>query len=241
MSTIHPSRHEIFQTSLMSALLDGVYEGETTVRDLLGQGDFGIGTFNALDGEMLILDGVCYQLRADGSSSEAALDARSPFAVVTQFTPHTGRDLLPGSTRAEVSDQIDRLTESENYMYALRIEGEFARITMRTVARQTKPFRPLTDATGDEDIIELTDVSGTIVGFRTPLYEKGIGVPGCHAHFVTDDRSGGGHVLDFTLARGRASLCLGTDLRLQLPLTAAFRDADLAPDDLDAQVDTTER
>jgi acetolactate decarboxylase len=240
MSTIHPPRHEVFQTSLMSALIDGVYEGETTVRELLAQGDFGIGTFNALDGEMLILDGVCYQLRADGSSTEASIDARSPFAVVTQFAPHLTRDLAPGSNRPEVSEQIDRLTVSENYMYALRIEGEFERITMRTVAKQTKPFRPLTEATEDEEIIELHNVSGTIVGFRTPLYEKGIGVPGCHAHFVTDDRTGGGHVLDFTLARGSAALCLGTDLRLQLPLTAAFRDAELSPDDLDAQVETTE-
>jgi acetolactate decarboxylase len=155
--------------------------------------------------------------------------------------PHVEADLIPGSLRAEASDQIDRMTASENYMYALRIEGQFEWITMRTVVKQNKPYPPLSEATDEDAMVELHNVSGTIVGFRTPLYEAGIGVPGCHAHFVTDDRAGGGHVLDFKLARGRAALCLGTDLRLQLPLTQAFRDADLAPEDLEAQVNKTER
>jgi acetolactate decarboxylase len=241
MSSIPLIRHEIFQTSLMSALLDGVYEGETTVADVLAQGDFGIGTFNALDGEMLILDGVCYQLRADGSSTEASADARTPYSVATTFVPHVEADLTPGALRAEASEEIDRMTTSENYMYALRIEGEFEWITMRTVVKQSKPYRPLSEATDEDQMVELHHVSGTIVGFRTPLYETGIGVPGCHAHFVTDDRTGGGHVLDFKITRGRAALCLGTDLRLQLPLTEAFGNADLAPEDLEAQLTKTER
>lgn len=238
--TFTSARHEIFQTSLMSALLDGVYDGETTVRELLDTGDFGIGTFNALDGEMLIVDGTCYQLRADGSSTEADLDARSPYAVTTTFVPHVERDLIPGSVRAEASDQIDAMTASANYMYALRIEGEFEWITMRTVVKQSKPYRPLTEATDDDEIVELRGVTGTVVGFRTPLYETGIGVPGCHAHFVTVDRAGGGHILDFKVRSARASLCLGTDLRVQLPLTEAFRNADLAPEDLEAQLEKTE-
>jgi acetolactate decarboxylase len=234
------TRHEIFQTSLMSALLDGVYEGETTVRDLLGQGDFGIGTFNGLDGEMLIIDGACFQVRADGGASESDPGAQLPFAVVTNFVPHVGSALPADVTRAEASSFIDRMTESENYMYALRIEGDFEWITMRTVVKQQKPYRPMMEATNDDEVVELRNVSGVVVGFRTPLYEKGIGVPGCHAHFITDDRSAGGHVLDFQLRSGHAALCLGTDLRLQLPLTDAFRDANLSPDDLDRQLSKTE-
>lgn len=234
------TRHEIFQTSLMSALLDGVYEGDLTVRELLETGDFGIGTFNALDGEMLIVDGTCYQLRADGTSTEASTDSRTPFAVTTTFVPHVERDLVSGSLRAEASTQIDEMTASANYMYALRIDGDFEWITMRTVVKQSKPYRPLTEATDEEEIVELRNVTGTVVGFRTPVYETGIGVPGCHAHFVTEDRTQGGHVLDFKLASARAGLCLGTDLRLRLPLTDAFRDAHLAPEDLAAQLEKTE-
>ncbi|TFC92427.1 MULTISPECIES: acetolactate decarboxylase [Cryobacterium] len=240
MSKFTVSRHEIFQTSLMSALLDGVYEDEMTVRDLLGHGSFGIGTFNGLDGEMLIIDGTCYQLRADGGVSKADLGAYTPYAVVTNFVPHIESDLPNNVVRAEASKFIDKLTASENYMYALRIDGDFEWIRMRTVVKQEKPYRPMVEATDEDAIIELHDVSGVVAGFRTPLYEQGIGVPGCHTHFLTDDRTAGGHVLDFKLRSGTAALCLGTDLRLQLPLTDAFKNANLAPDDLEWQIQKTE-
>lgn len=235
------SRHEIFQTSLMSALLDGVYEGVMTVRDLLQHGSFGIGTFNGLDGEMLILNGTCYQLRADGGVNKADLGAHTPYAVVTNFVPHIESELPANVLRAEASEFIDHMTASENYMYALRIDGDFEWIRMRTVVKQEKPYRPMVEATDEDAIVELDNVTGSIVGFRTPLYEQGIGVPGCHAHFITDDRAGGGHVLDFKLRSGSAALCLGTDLRLQLPLTDAFRDANLSPEDLARQLAKTEQ
>ncbi|MBC7441199.1 MAG: acetolactate decarboxylase [Ramlibacter sp.] len=240
MSEFTVSRHEIFQTSLMSALLDGVYEDEMTVRDLLGHGSFGIGTFNGLDGEMLIIGGICYQLRADGGVSKADLGAHTPYAVVTNFVPHLESDLPPGLLRTEASSFIDHMTATQNYMYALRIDGDFEWIRMRTVVKQQKPYRPMVEATDEDAIIELHDVTGVVAGFRTPLYEQGIGVPGCHVHFINDDRTAGGHVLDFKLRSGRAALCLGTDLRLQLPLTDAFRNANLSPDDLAWQLEKTE-
>lgn len=240
MSKSTVTRHEIFQTSLMSALLDGVYEDEMTVADLLSRGSFGIGTFNGLDGEMLIIDGTCYQLRADGGVSKADLGAYTPYAVVTNFVPHIESKLPQNIVRAEASTFIDKMTASQNYMYALRIDGDFEWIRMRTVVKQEKPYRPMVEATDEDAIIELHDVSGVVAGFRTPLYEQGIGVPGCHTHFLTDDRTAGGHVLDFKLRSGTAALCLGTDLRLQLPLTDAFKNANLAPDDLEWQIQKTE-
>ena len=240
MSKLSVSRHEIFQTSLMSALLDGVYEDEMTVRDLLSHGGFGIGTFNGLDGEMLIIDGTCYQLRADGGVSKADLGAYTPYAVVTNFVPHIESKLPQNVVRAEASKFIDKLTASQNYMYALRIDGDFEWIRMRTVVKQEKPYRPMVEATDEDAIIELHDVSGVVAGFRTPLYEQGIGVPGCHTHFLADDHTTGGHVLDFKLRSGTAALCLGTDLRLQLPLTDAFKNANLSPDDLEWQIQKTE-
>ena len=240
MSKSTVTRHEIFQTSLMSALLDGVYEDEMTVADLLIRGSFGIGTFNGLDGEMLIIDGTCYPLRADGGVSKADLGAYTPYAVVTNFVPHIESKLPQNIVRAEASTFIDKMTASQNYMYALRIDGDFEWIRMRTVVKQEKPYRPMVEATDEDAIVELHDVSGVVAGFRTPLYEQGIGVPGCHTHFVTDDRTAGGHVLDFKLRSGTAALCLGTDLRLQLPLTDAFKNANLAPDDLEWQIQKTE-
>ena len=98
----------------------------------------------------------------------------------------------------------------------------------------------MAEAVGDDAEQRFTDVSGVIAGFRTPIFEKGISVPGCHVHFIDDDRTVGGHVLDFTLEEGRIELCPGTNLDLRLPLTSAFSDANLDPEDLDEQLHTTE-
>lgn len=234
-------RHSLFQTSLMAALLDGIYEDDMTVDELLMHGDFGIGTFNALDGEMVVIDGVAYRLRGDGTASVAPLDAATPYAVVTDFVPTVTRTLPPGATRAEAGAAIDAITASANYMYALRITGRFRQVTARTVTRQEKPYRPMTEATDDDAVLQFDDVAGTIVAFRTPLYEQGIGVPGCHAHFIDDDHTHGGHVLDFTLEVGTVELCLCTDLHLRLPLTTEFHDADLTPEDLADQLAKTEQ
>ena len=51
----------IYQTSLMSALISGVYEGQITMAELLKHGDFGLGTFNNLDGELVALNSKIYQ------------------------------------------------------------------------------------------------------------------------------------------------------------------------------------
>ena len=233
-------RHTIFQYSLMTALLDGIYEGEMTVGELLGKGNFGLGTFDGLDGEMVIIDGVCYQLRHDGSARRADLEQRSPYAVATNFVPRIRRTAPNNIRRSDLSSFIDGMTPSENYMYAVRISGRFSEVTTRTVVKQERPYRPMTEATDDDAEQHFTDVTGVIAGFRTPVYEKNISVPGCHVHFIDDDRTCGGHVLDFTLAEGVIELCPGTDLALRLPLNVEFSRANLDPEDLDAQLHKTE-
>ncbi len=224
----------------MSALLDGVYDGEMTVRELLRHGNFGLGTFNALDGEMVVLDGICYQLRGSGAASRASDDQRTPFAVVTTFEAAYSVTLPVDRSRTEVSDIVGQLVGSENYLYAIRVTGDFEWVRTRTAARQHKPYPPLTAATRNEPVIQFDDLTGTVAGFRTPLYEQGIGVPGGHVHFLDADRARGGHVLDFRLLSGTLEVCVGTDLHVALPLNDAFGSANLAPADIADQVARTE-
>lgn len=233
-------RHTIFQNSLMTALLDGIYDGEMTIGELLGKGNFGIGTFDALDGEMIILDGVCYQLRGDGTATVADLDQGTPFAVATNFVPRIKVAAPKGLKREELSAFIDEVEPSANYMYAVRISGRFSNVVTRTVVKQSKPYPPMAQAVGGDKELRFNDVEGVIGGFRTPVFEKGISVPGCHVHFIDAERTSGGHVLDYTVDEATIELCPGTDLDLHLPLTHEFRSANLAPDDLDQQLHTTE-
>lgn len=233
--------HTVYQTSLMSALLDGVYDGELAIGDLLQHGDFGLGTFNGLDGEMIIIDSICYQLHSGGAATIAAINQQTPFAVVARFVPSINAELPAHCSRQDVVDIVSELTGSDNYLYVIKVTGHFDWVRTRTVMRQAKPYRPLREVTKGEPVVQFDDLAGVVAGFRTPLYEQGIGVPGGHVHFIDDSRERGGHVLDYALGRRELEVCLGTDLHLALPLTDAFRNAHLTPVDLAEQMQLTER
>ena len=237
--TLHhdPARgHEIYQVSTMNAILDGVYDGEVTYAELAEHGDFGLGTFNHLDGEMVAVDGSFFHLRADGGATPVDPRERTPFAAVTFFEADTAHRLDDPLGRAEVEAEVERLAPSGNLFYALRVDGSFARVVTRTVPMQTPPYRPLTEVTAEEPITTFTDVEGVLVGFRTPDYAQGIGIAGYHLHFITAARDGGGHVLDFALARGELRIGTEAELHLCLPRTREFLAADLAGHDLDEEI-----
>lgn len=229
---------EVYQYSTISALLDGVYDGDATVADILQHGDFGLGTFNHLDGEMVILDGVCYRLRADGTATRAELTDRTPFAAITRFHRDFGIAIAQRTDRATAA--IDARITSTNLIYAIRVTGQFADLHTRTVMEQEQPYPPLTEATEGQAETRFTDVSGTLVGFRTPDFEQGISMAGYHLHFLNDDRTAGGHVLDFTLASGDVAVSGASQLHLSLPTSGAFLQARLSADDMGDQITKAE-
>lgn len=222
--------HEIFQTSTINALLESVYDGEVSFAELARHGDFGLGTFDALDGEMTALDGDFFQARSDGRVYPVAPDMRTPFAVVIRFDPTLEAEIaepadFPGLLRA-----LDAAVPSKNLFYALRADGRFSRIRLRAVPRQEKPYPPLVEVTAHQPEFEHRDLAGSLVGFRFPDYTQGINVPGYHVHFVSDDRKVGGHVLGFDLERARVRIDVTSQFHMSLPQESAFLQADLAKD-----------
>lgn len=227
---------EVYQTSTMGALIDGVYDGDVTIGELLAHGDFGLGTFNHLDGEMLILDGVCYHLRADGSASIADGGDLTPFAAVTWFTADTRIPVPPGSDRAAVTALIDASLASQNLIYAVRIAGTFGEITTRTVMAQQPPYPPLTEAAKGQQESTFHAITGTLAGYRTPGYERGIAVAGYHLHFIDQGHTRGGHALNYRLDHGTVDISSRSELHLSLPRTPQFLDSNLTPANITAQI-----
>lgn len=78
-------RHQGFQVSTLGALSKGVYDGATTFKDIKQQGNFGLGTFDGLDGELVGLDSKFYQVKANGVAYPVKDEMKTPFAVVTFF------------------------------------------------------------------------------------------------------------------------------------------------------------
>ena len=209
--------HTLFQTSTIEALLEGNYDGDVSFAELEDRGDFGLGTLDALDGEMIALDGAFYQIKADGLAYAIDGRSRTPFAVVTFFEPGLSRTLSAPMDFAGLCSLVDRLVGGTEACCAVRVDGRFELVKTRSVPRQRKPYPPLVEVVEGQTTFELRDVTGTLVGFRFPDHARGLNVPGYHLHFITDDRSAGGHVLSCRLSSGELHVDREADLRLELP------------------------
>ncbi len=228
------SLHEVFQNSTINALLEGVYDGSMTYGELRRHGDFGLGTFNALDGEMIAFDGGFYQVKADGVAYPVADDQRTPFASVLFFRPTLRRPLNGPLDYERFQRLVDGLMEGPNLFYAVRVDGLFASVKVRSVPRQEKPYPPLDEVAKNQPVFHLKDVRGTLAGFRFPDFARGLNVPGFHLHFLTEDRKAGGHVLDLELVSGELAVDASARFHLELPRDPAFLHADLGRDRGDA-------
>ncbi len=218
-----------FQTSTIGAVMDGVYHGDTTVRELREHGDLGIGTFDALDGEMVMVDGAVYRMDGDCAAHVAADEARTPFATVTHWTAKHSSNVRPGTDVAGLQAQLNTIMSSHNYVYAVRAECRFAWIKVRSVKPQ-EPGTRLVDATRSQTVRTFDGCDGTLVGFFTPEFLAHVNVPGLHLHFITRARDAGGHVLAASVDAGTVMTDETTRLSLALPDTEEFRRAALAVD-----------
>ena len=232
-----PHHHALFQTSTIDALLQGKYDGDVDFAELGGRGDLGLGTLDALDGEMVALDGRFFQVRADGRAHEVDPRARTPFAVVTFFEPNLFRTLAGPIDFDGFCAFLDRLVGGETPCCAVRLDGRFEYVKTRSVPRQRKPYPPLARVVEHQPTFELRDVRGSMVGFRFPRYAQGLNVAGYHFHFITEERDAGGHVLGFRLEGGELSVDREADLRLELPAGVELP----APDASDAKGEELDR
>ncbi len=227
-----PSEREtLYQVSTIDALMQGVFDGIQPVAELKKHGDFGIGTFDALDGEMIVLDGIVYQAKADGHIYRVPDGLTTPFATVTFFdrdvTVTTGS---PMNLSIFASTMADRLP-SKNMVYAVRMQGTFPSIRVRSEPPQQKPYPTLAEALQNQSVYSYTNATGSVVGFYTPVFFEGLNVAGYHLHYISDDRQTGGHILDFIVpANTTVEYDITPEFDMILPTTGAFTGVDLSRD-----------
>lgn len=219
----------ITQTSTIDALLAGAYDGQITCKQLLNYGDFGIGTFDKLNGEMAVLNGRIYQIKSDGKVYRPAGNVKTPFATVCNFKPDNEFAIQSADFKT-VESIINEKVPNQNQFLAVQIKGQFKHIKVRSVPAQQKPYPPLAEVAKTQPVFEMNNISGTIVGFRTPPFVKGLNVPGCHLHFLSDDFTQGGHILDFEMVWGECKIDKCNEFLLILPKDDALKGIDLSKD-----------
>lgn len=216
---LHPEHapHVLFQASTIASLLDGAYDGDVSFAELAEHGDFGLGTLNALDGEMVALEGRFYRADVDGLIDEIPPHERTPFAALIWFEPSIERRLVGPLGHDELLAELDAVAADPDSSCAFRVDGEFELVVARSVPRQLPPYRPLAEVVADQHMFELRELEGTLVGFRFPDYAQGLEVAGHHLHFISADREHGGHVLEARLREGTASFDVAAELHVELP------------------------
>lgn len=224
--------NQAYQYSIVSALMDGVASKGVPISRVLAHGDMGLGTFAKMDGEMIVIDGKVYQMKADSSvhlvNPETTI---TPFATVTRFRPST-------SSRAEIADKkgfssllSKLLPGSKNHFTAIRMDGTFT-IKVRTAGGQCYEREPMTAVAERQTTHDFKNIRGTMVGFRCPEYVMGVNVAGDHLHFISDDRERGGHVLEFeTIGEVEVKLAKLSTFTVDLPTDdSEFDEANLVKD-----------
>jgi acetolactate decarboxylase len=190
--------HRAFQASTVAALLDGAYDGDVTFAELAGRGNFGIGTLDGCDGEMIAIDGSFLHADVEGRIETVDPGAKTPFAVLTDFEARHRFTLEAGEGMGfdTICAEIDARVGHPDIVHAVRIEGAFERLHLRSVPRQEAPYKPLAAVLAHQSVFDFEGLEGTLVGFRFPDLGLGVGIAGYHLHFVSADRARGGHVLD---------------------------------------------
>jgi len=212
----------IYLCAPVNALVEGIYEQKVPFREIRKHGDFGLGTFDHLDGEMVMLDGLVYQVTGDGEVRTVKEDlALTPFACVTFFRPLSHDDSNRDLSYAGFLEWLGELLPSPNIFYAIRIEGTFSQVRVRSVSKQDS-LRPLVEIAKEQSVFEFTSIQGTVAGFYTPSFMSSLNVPGMHLHFLSSDRTRGGHLLECRPRKIRTGIQMITRLELSLPMSLDY-------------------
>lgn len=223
-------RDVLYQNSTIQALSQGLYDGDISCRELKEHGNMGTGTFSSLDGEMVYIDDVFYQIKSDGKAYKASLDMLTPFAAVVFFSPDSRVDMVGMDNYNALKDFLDANIPTLNDFYAIKITGTFKYVKTRSVPKQEKPYPLLTTITATQPEFEFTEIKGTLVGFRFPSYMKGVNVPGYHFHFIDEAKTVGGHVLECQTEAATAEIDGKSKFFMQLPRSNEFMSLDLSGD-----------
>jgi acetolactate decarboxylase len=223
------STRPLYLCAPVNALVEGIYEENIPLTEIKRHGDFGLGTFDDLDGEMVMLDGAVYQITADGEARTVPDELHTPFAVVTFFEPTFTTTFDEAMEYDTFLERLEALFPSPNLFYAIRVTGRFGHVKARSVPKQHN-YRPLEEAAHEQHIFNFENTEGCLAGFFTPAFMASLNVPGLHLHFLTSNRKRGGHLLACRPEAVTVEVQIIHALELSLPMNHDYLTRDFTRD-----------
>lgn len=235
-SACKQSEQPMYQFSTIESLMAGNYDGQRHLESLKSFGDFGIGTFNKLDGEMIFYKGELFKAKSDGTVCQSSADETTPYASVCWFQPTIVFEIPSISKLSELDSLIKMHLPNSKYIYALEITGLFDSVKYRSVAKQNKPYRPLVEVVKQQTVFHHEKVLGTLLGFYAPTSVKDVMVKGMHLHLLSNDLKSGGHLLNIYASQKiscRIAIFSGMQLDLQQIIPSKLKEQKVLQSDIE--------
>ena len=210
----------IIQAGYFDSFAAGDFKGFVELSEVAGGNNIGLGTFEGVDGELIILDGVCYRVAFDGKVEVVDSKEKTPFAMATKFTPEFELAIKGETSMAKLAEAIDKASNNSGRFLAIKAKVHFSKLKLRAPPKAKEPYSTLAVVISKQHVFECKNISGTLIGFKTPPAYKSMDVPGYHFHFISDDRKIGGHVLDLMANEGSVEIQSCDTVKLLLPPTA---------------------
>lgn len=228
----HVNRETIYQVALLQSLTMGYFDGSITVKQLKTFGDTGIGTFEGLDGEMIVLDGVVYRANQQCKINVVADKVTVPFSNVTFFD----KDFSLSLNNVDDKDTLEKILNEQvdkhgrNNFYMIKISGDFNSIHVRSESGAEKPYPTLVEALKTQNEVTQENIRGTIVGLYCPDFMSSLNSTGWHFHFISEDKKFGGHVLGANVKSAEVQFDKTATFRMNLPKMNNFNELNFNKD-----------
>ena len=213
--------NKMYQVSTLQALALGYSRAVLSAGELLAEGDTGLGTFEDVNGEMIVMDGHCFRADQDGNVTEIPPETGVPFAAVAKLYGEQEFLLKDMPDISYIRAELTRKIEERfglNSMHVVRIDGVFEKVDARSEAPYRSHHISLKEILGqNQKAFIFENIRGSLVGVYFPDYMDGINMPGWHLHFLSEDRTIGGHVFDVSIREGTAKVDKITNIYITFP------------------------
>ncbi|SNR77043.1 acetolactate decarboxylase [Lutibacter agarilyticus] len=190
-----------YHYSIWEAFVNKIYDGTLKASELKERGTIGLGSYNALEGELVMLDGILYEALGDGSVIVVNDTTKIAYANAAFYKEDVAFKFEDTYNYEDLRKELNLQTGSKNFFYAFKIHGTFQKLKLGGVPKQEKPYTEGLDVLiPNRPVFDKENITGTMVGFYCPEFIGKINVTGYHLHFVSDDKKSAGHVMEFTNA-----------------------------------------
>lgn len=230
---------KIYQFSTIGALMSGYFLPDEDIYKVCSCSSIGLGCSANLNAEMTIFNGTPYTATAEQSTETPKAPLDVPFYQVTDFNNFHEYNI--GEASFKTLEQFVRtVMPLNNNFIALRIEAIFHTLKLRR-PYSSNSERSIQEVSGNQEVLTYDEIKGHLIGFWTPEMFGRISVPGFHLHFLSDDKSTSGHVLDYHFSSAILQIEEKNVIEITHPTTEKFKDLNINVENLDDTIRKVEQ